>query len=92
MSNKNELKNANTAKPKNTSSASGRAAERAQTHRYNLELTKSMFDEVKNASDRNGCTVLEMLRKFIKIGLVAVDQNSKLIIRRGNTDTEILIV
>lgn len=71
--------------------SAGKVKKSTKMHRYNLELTKEMFDEVKSVAANNGCSVVEMLKKFIKIGLIATGNNTTLIIRRANVDTEIIV-
>ena len=63
--------------------------------RYNLALPTELFEEIQNAADKENTTVVEMLRKFIKIGLLALDAQEKpgsaLVIREGDTERQILI-
>jgi hypothetical protein len=67
----------------------------AGTYRYNLSLPKPLFDDLKKACDKNGMTVVEALRKFIKIGLLILEVQDKpettIIIREGTTERELLI-
>jgi hypothetical protein len=68
----------------------------SKVYRYNLALPKELFDELKGAADDRGMTVVEMLRKFIKLGLLALDAQDKpgsaLIIREGDTERQIMII
>ncbi len=68
----------------------------SKVYRYNLALPKELFDELKDAADSRGITVVEALRKFIKLGLIALDTQDKpgsaLIIREGDTEREIMIL
>jgi hypothetical protein len=67
----------------------------SKVYRYNLALPKELFDDLKGAADERGMTVVELLRKFIKIGLLALDTQDKpgsaLIIREGDTEKQIMI-
>ena len=64
--------------------------------RYNLSLPDDLFNSIHELADKEHSTVLEILRKFIKLGLVAAniskDSNSKLIIREGDVEREILLL
>lgn len=67
----------------------------SKVYRYNLALPKELFDELKKAADEKGMTVVEILRKFIKLGLLILEIQDKpgsaLIIREGDTERQILI-
>lgn len=64
--------------------------------RYNLALPEDLFDSIHELADKEHTTVLEILRKFIRLGLIAADiskdSNSKLIIREGDVEREILLL
>jgi len=65
-------------------------------YRYNLALPKELFDELKDAADERGMTVVEVLRKFIKLGLLALETQdtpgSALIIKEGDTERQIMML
>lgn len=64
--------------------------------RYSLVLPQEVYDEVQCVADSEGTTVLEILRKFIKLGLIAVElekkPNSALIIRTDDSEREIILI
>lgn len=64
--------------------------------RYNLVLPEDLYNEVRRQADEHGTTVVELLRKFIKLGLLAMDvqedPESALIIREGDTEREIILL
>ena len=64
--------------------------------RYNLLLPEDLYAEVKAVADRHDTTVAGMLKRFIKLGLIAVkvedDPDAALIIRQGGRDREILLL
>lgn len=64
--------------------------------RYNLVLPLELFDEVRKIADSRHTTVVEMLRKFIKLGLLAIQveeiPDATLLIREGNTEREIILL
>lgn len=68
----------------------------SKLYRYNLALPKELFDELKEAADQRGMTVVEVLRKFIKLGLLVLETEntpgSALIIREGDTERQILML
>lgn len=65
------------------------------TKRYNLVIPEDLFNEVKDVAEKQGTTTVEVIRKFIRIGLLAEktqgDPGSALIIREGDTEKQILI-
>lgn len=64
--------------------------------RYNLVLPMDLFNAVNQLAEEEQTTVVELLRRFIKLGLIAADvardPNSKLIIREGKQEQEILLL
>lgn len=64
--------------------------------RYNLVLPEELFDEVQKIADIHHTTVVEVLRKFIKIGLFVnqVQENSQaaLLIREGGTERQLVLI
>ena len=71
-------------------------SQEAKVYRYNMALPTELFDDLKKAADERGMTVVEILRKFIKLGLLALDTQdtpgSALIIREGDTERQIMIL
>ncbi len=63
--------------------------------RYNLVLPTELYNDIKQAADKENTTVVDLLRKFIKIGLLVLETQeepgSALIIREGDTEQQILI-
>jgi len=64
--------------------------------RYSLVLPEVLFAEIQGIADSKGTTVLEVLRTFIKLGLIASElekqPNSALIIRSDNQDKEVVLI
>ncbi len=64
--------------------------------RYNLVLPEDLYDEVRRQAEEHGTTVVELLRKFIRLGLLAMDvqkdPKSALIIREGDTEKELILL
>lgn len=64
--------------------------------RYNLVLPAELFDEVQQLADKQHTSVVEMLRKFIKLGLLAIQieetSDATLLIREGDTEREIILL
>lgn len=64
--------------------------------RYNLAIPEELFDQVQALADRDQTTVLEVLRRFIKLGLLATEvqqrRDAALIIREGEKEREILLL
>lgn len=64
--------------------------------RYNLALPEDLYAEVQALADRQHTTVVELLRRFIKLGLLATAvqerRDAALIIREGEKEREILLL
>lgn len=64
--------------------------------KYNLALPQELFDELQEVADKRHTTVVELLRRFIKLGLIAsqIDEtpDAAIIIREGDKEREILIL
>lgn len=64
--------------------------------RYNLVIPTTLYEEVEALAKANHTTVVEVLRKFIRLGLVAhavqESKDSQLIIRDGESERELLIL
>jgi hypothetical protein len=64
--------------------------------RYSLVLPLELFDEVQKLADSRHTTVVEILRKFIKLGLLAIQieetPDATLLIREGDTEREIILL
>jgi hypothetical protein len=72
------------------------AASSNSTRRYNLVLPESIFQEVEQIANQHNTTVVDVLRKFIKLGLVVAKledaPNASLIIREEGKEKEILLL
>jgi hypothetical protein len=66
------------------------------TKRYNLVLPEVIYQEVEKIAENRGATVVEILRKFIKLGLLAAKieetNGSALLILEGDTTREIILL
>ena len=64
--------------------------------RYNLGLPAELYNELHEISKKEHSTVLEMIRKFIKLGLVIIkigsDPNSAVIIRDAQGERELKVI
>lgn len=64
--------------------------------RYNLVLPEDLFNEVQRIADDRQTTVVDILRRFIKLGLLAdrieKSPDSALIIREGEIERQIILV
>jgi len=67
-----------------------------EVKRYNLALPVDLFEEVQRLADERQTTVVDMFRRFVKLGLLAAyleDQpDAALIIRDGNTERQVLLL
>ncbi len=64
--------------------------------RYNLAIPEELFNEVQRIADQRQTTVVELLRKFIRLGLIAIQAEENpdmaLIIREGDKEREIMFL
>ena len=64
--------------------------------RYTLNLPEDLFNQVQQIANENRTTVVEILRKFIKLGLLAVhterDKSTKLILKDKDGERELMIL
>lgn len=74
----------------------GKTMAEKKNKRYNLVLPEELFDQIQAIADERGTTVLEILRRFIKLGLIAAEVekelDSALIIRQGTKEREIVLI
>ena len=67
-----------------------------RTKRYNLVLPEELFDEIQRVADKQQTTVVEIIRKFMKLGLLAVQveetPGSALLIREKGVEREIILL
>lgn len=61
--------------------------------RYHLAIPEELFEKVQTVADAKGITVVELLRKFIQLGLIVAKLNPEegetLLIQEGEKVREI---
>lgn len=64
--------------------------------RYNLVLPETLFDELQKLAEERHTTVVELLRRFIKLGLLTIQleetPGAALLIREGDTEREVVFL
>ncbi len=64
--------------------------------RYNLVLPEELFNAVQALADKRQTTVVELIRRFIKLGLIAAKledtPGAALIIREGDEEQRIVLL
>lgn len=64
--------------------------------RSNLALPDTLFQEVQELANRQHTTVVELIRRFIKLGLLATQiqerPDAALLIREGEKEREIILL
>lgn len=68
---------------------------KAKVARYNLALPAQLMTEIQSIADSECTTVLEVIRKFIKLGLVAVNaqrNNGRIILDQDGEKTIITML
>jgi hypothetical protein len=69
------------------------ASKRSEMKRYNLELSVELFDELRQVADRQHTTMVDVVRKFIKLGLAIENiPDSNLYIREGNSFSRLIFL
>lgn len=96
---KDQTSNSQDSGPANRGRRRGRTptlANQGTLRRYNLILPEELYEAVKGIAEQQHTTVIELFRKFIKLGMLAADiandPKSKLIIREGKTEREIVLL
>jgi len=62
------------------------------TKRYTFELPIEIYNELADLADENGTSVVEMLRKYIKLGLLATKPGTEVLLRIGDRDQPVLLI
>jgi hypothetical protein len=66
------------------------------TKRYQLVLPEELFAAVQQLADERQTTVVDLIRRFIKLGLIAATveetPGAALIIREGDTEQRIVLL
>ena len=67
-----------------------------KTKRYNLVLPEKLFTEVEQVASKNEMKVVDVIRRFIKLGLVISsvedDPDAIFLIRQGDREREITFI
>ncbi len=70
--------------------------QKAKTKRYNLLLPINLFNQVQALADEEGTSVLELLKRFIRIGLVITkltqSPDAALLIRQDGKERELVLL
>lgn len=62
------------------------------TKRYTFELPIEIYNQLAGMADENGTTVVEMLRKYIKLGLLATQPGTTVLLRIGDSDQPVMLI
>ena len=72
------------------------AANAEKLKRYTLVIPDELYNEVQEIANQRHTTVVDLLRRFIKLGLIAIQAGENpdmaLIIRDGDKEKEILLL
>jgi hypothetical protein len=64
--------------------------------RYNLVLPEELYNEVQALAERRGTTVVEVFRRFIRLGLLIAKAEEapdmELILRKGDKEQQLLLL
>lgn len=71
-------------------------AESTATKRYNLVLPQALYQQLQEVADERHTTVLELIKRFIRLGLLAVqaenDPNLDFIVRENGVEKQLLVL
>ena len=56
---------------KTSTKTGAREKEKADVKRYNMVLPEKVYEDLKTVADMHSITIAEVLRKYIKLGLIA---------------------
>ena len=62
------------------------------TKRYTFELPIEIYDQLLATAEQNGTSVVEMLRKYIKLGLLATQPDTMVLLRTGDSEQPVMLV
>lgn len=66
------------------------------TKRYNLVLPEELYQEVLTIADRRHTTVVELIRRFVKLGLLVAKAEESpdmaFILREGDKEQQLLLL
>ena len=66
------------------------------SRRYSLVLPEDLYEEVRGLAETRHTTVVEVLRRFVRLGLLVAQVESTpdaaLVIREGDTEREIILL
>lgn len=72
------------------------ASDLKRIKRYNLALPEDLFNELQQTADQRQTTVVELLRKFIKLGLLIIQtedsSGSTFWLKEGDSEKQIILI
>jgi hypothetical protein len=90
------MPHAHHATPEQHESTSQPAQQAPGLKRYNLVLPEDLFTALQELADKRQTTVVDLIRRFIKLGLIAAKvedtPGAALIIREGDTEQRIILL
>lgn len=60
--------------------------------RYHLVLPQDLFDAVEKEAEARSTTTVELLRKFIRLGILASQPNVQIILREPDKESVIVLL
>jgi hypothetical protein len=64
--------------------------------RYNLTLPETLYDALKAHADKRETTVVELFRRIVKLGLLALElednPNASIMLKEGDELTKIVLI
>ncbi len=60
--------------------------------RCTFELPVDLYDSLSHMADQNNTSVVEMLRKYIKLGLMASEPGTVVLLRKSGQDQPVILL
>ena len=60
--------------------------------RYHLVLPQDLFDAVEAEADARSTTTVELIRQFIRLGTLATQPGTQIVVRKDGQDTILLLL
>ena len=67
-------------------------AKTGDVKRYHLVLPQDLFDAVEAAADARSTTTVDLIRQFLRLGVLATQPGAEIIVRKDGKDTILLLL
>lgn len=60
--------------------------------RYNIMLPKELYDSLKDLADEQDTTISNLMRSFIKLGMIALAPDTTLVLKTRDSEQQIVLL